>query len=133
MRYDPSYHRDHKLLKGNLEFDEYTYMVNCLNDTLKQFWPCNAVIYIGYILSPFTLGLSFMLPNLCIADAKDNFLRAIARQNRLKLNERGLQMRYVQGVCTSWIEIVVIKEAESANERAATGGTCNGSCYSEID
>jgi hypothetical protein len=74
-----------------------------------------------------------MLPNLCIADAKDNFLRAIARQNRLKLNERGLQMRYVQGVCTSWIEIVVIKEAESANERAATGGTCNGSCYSEID
>ena len=79
MRYDPSYHREHKLLRENLEFDEYTYMVNCLNDTLKQYWPCNCMIYTGYFLSPFTLGLSFMLPNLCIADAKDAFIKAIAR------------------------------------------------------
>jgi hypothetical protein len=76
-----------------------------------------------------------MLPNLCIADAKDAFLKAIARQNRLKLNEKGLQMRYVQGVCTSWIEIIAIKnvEVDSEIEKEVKGGGCSGSCYSEID
>jgi hypothetical protein len=70
-------------------------MINNLNETLKGFWPCNCVMYTGYILAPFTLGLSFMIPNLCISDAKEAFIKAIARTNRLKLSEKGLKMRYV--------------------------------------
>ena len=52
-------------------------------------------MYTGYILAPFTLGLSFMIPNLCISDAKEAFIKAIARTNRLKLSDKGLKMRYV--------------------------------------
>lgn len=60
---------------------------------------------LGYCLAIFTFGLSLMIPNLCIADAKQALIKAIARQNRLKLNEKGLQMIYSQGIMTSWLEI----------------------------
>ena len=61
-----------------------------VNDTLKAFWPCACTIWTGYLLSPFTLGLSFLLPNLCISDAKKNLIATIDRQNRLKFHEKGL-------------------------------------------
>ena len=64
-------------------------------------------MYTGYILAPFTFGISFLLPNLCVADAKNALIQAIARNNRLKLNDKGLEMRYVQAWGTSWIEIIV--------------------------
>ena len=83
------------MLAENLPFNEFTYMMGHLNDTLRAYWPCNCAIMTGYLLAPFSCGLSFYLPNLCIADAKANLIRSIARQNRLKLNERGLHMVYV--------------------------------------
>ena len=70
-------------------------MMGHLNATLRAYWPCPCTIWLGYLLAPFTLGFSFMLPNLCIADAKESLIKNIARQNRLKLNEKGLHMRYV--------------------------------------
>ena len=113
LKYSDAYFRDAVALKGRISFDEFTYMMGHLNDTLRAYWPCNCTIYFGYILAPFTLGLSFLLPNLCISDAKDALIRSIARQNRLKLTEKGLEMRYVQGYCTSWIEIRVIEKPQS--------------------
>lgn len=112
-KYSDAYVREHKIL-AQMTFEEFTYMLGHLNDTLKAYWPCNCTIYTGYILAPFTFGLSFMLPNLCIADAKDNLVKAIARQNRLKLNEKGLHMVFVQGWFTSWIELRKVTQPESA-------------------
>ena len=54
--------------------------------TLIQFWPCDLVIYIGYILAPFCFGLSLLLPNLCIADAKKGLMGTIERTNKTKLD-----------------------------------------------
>lgn len=53
-----------------------------------------------------------MIPNLCISDAKEAFIKAIARTNRLKLSEKGLKMRYVQAWFTSWIEITIELESD---------------------
>ena len=66
-----------------------------LNDTVNQYWPCAISIWLGYLLAPFTLGLSFLIPNICIKDAKVNLVAAIERQNRLKLKQKGLRMKYV--------------------------------------
>jgi len=64
---------------SHLTEDEFFYLINNINDTLRAYWPCAATIWIGYLLAPFTLGLSFLLPNLCIADAKVALIKVIER------------------------------------------------------
>ena len=63
-------HYDEKILGKYMNREEFEYLIGALNDTIAQYWPCSISIWIGYILSPITLGFSFMLPNLCIKDAK---------------------------------------------------------------
>ena len=87
-----------------------------INETLLRYWPCACTIWLGYLLAPFTLGLSFLLPNLCIKDAKGALLTAIARQNRIKLGDRGLTMSYRQGYLSSWLEIEIVKIKEETVE-----------------
>ena len=94
---------DEKRLGDYIKESEYAYLIGFLNDTIKSYWPCTASIWFGYILSPITLGLSFLIPNLCIKDAKVALISAIQRQNRIKLKEKGLIMKYVQGWSTSWL------------------------------
>ena len=87
-----------------------------VNTTLHTYWPCNCVIWFGYLLAPFTLGLSFLLPNLCVSDGKSGLISAIERQNRIKLREKGLVLTYVQGWSMSWLELSVIGVAKKDNE-----------------
>ena len=105
--YDSTY--DEARLKGNIDRSEYSYIIGLLNNTVHSYWPCAISIWLGYILAPFTLGLSFLIPNLCISDAKAELLKVIDRQNRVKLSDKGLKLRYVQGCSTSWLELSIIK------------------------
>ena len=89
--------------------DDYRYVIGGLNVTLIQFWPCDLVIYIGYILAPFCFGLSLLLPNLCIADAKKGLMGTIERTNKTKLDQKGLKLTYHQSCSTSWLELTVTK------------------------
>ena len=75
--YDNTYDKDR--LSDYLTEKEFSYMVNHLNETVNVYWPCAMSIWIGYLLAPFTLGLSFMIPNICIKDAKINLIAAIER------------------------------------------------------
>ena len=92
--------------------NEFSYLIGHLNDTVNQYWPCAISIWLGYLLAPFTLGLSFMIPNVCIKDAKVNLVAAIERQNRLKLKQKDLQIKYMQAWSTSWLEIRIIGEPQ---------------------
>ena len=85
-----------------------------LNRTLVTYWPCTFCIFFGYLFSPFTLGLSFLLPNLCISEAKTGLIASIERKNRLQLRDKGLLLRYVQGWSMSWLELSVIERNEPA-------------------
>ena len=107
MVYCTQYDEQNKVV-AHLKSDEFFYLINQFNDTLRAYWPCSFSIYAGYLLAPFTLGLSFMLPNLCIADAKEALIKAIERQNRVKLNDLGLKLTYIQGFSTSWLELTII-------------------------
>ena len=72
---------------------------------MKGFWPCTFVLVLGYLLALPTLGLSLFLPRLCIADGQDAMLRQIGRQNRIVLQDKGLEIRLVFGYSTSWLEV----------------------------
>jgi hypothetical protein len=109
MVYNPTYDQDNKVA-SQLTKDEFFYLVNNINDTLRAYWPCTATILIGYLLAPFTFGLSFLLPNLCISDAKTALIKVIERQNRIKLHDRCLHLSYVQGFSTAWLELSVRHE-----------------------
>ena len=58
----------------------------------------------------------FLLPNLCIKDAKEALVTAIARQNRIKLKDRGLNMSYRQAYLTSWLEIEIVDAEEHVKQ-----------------
>ena len=115
--YDTTF--DEARLGSFFEPREYEYLMRTINEALHRCWPCAFVLWAGYLLAPFTLGLSFFLPNLCIKDAKGALITAIARQNRIKLGDRGLKMSYRQGCLSSWLEIEIVKVKEETVEDAS--------------
>lgn len=99
MKYDGT------LLKGYLSNEEFVYMISTFNDTLFQFWPCYACQTFSYMCCPFSLGLSCLLMNPCIADAEKSLRGSIAYFNKQKLKDKGIIVRLVKKCSTSWIEI----------------------------
>ena len=70
---------DASILGKAMSEQEFKNLIKLLNAVMKTFWPCEWTIWFGYLLSPFTLGLSFLLPNLCISEAKHALIGAIER------------------------------------------------------
>ena len=70
---------DEARLKDYISLAEFTYVIELVNASIHSHWPCSLSIWIGYILAPFTLCLSFLIPNICIADAKTELKNVIAR------------------------------------------------------
>ena len=62
-----------------LSESEYKYLMAVINDTVNSYWPCGCSIWTGYVLAPFTLGMSLLIPNICIKDAKQNLIYAVER------------------------------------------------------
>ena len=105
--YDLDY--DERLLGPYISQKEFEYAIKDINAEIFKYWPCSFAIWIGYILAPFTLGFSFMLPNLCLKEVKKNLLNEVTRQNRIRLERRGIRLKYVAGHLTSWLELEIIK------------------------
>ena len=85
---------DENRLKDYITINDYAYVMHQINETIHRYWPCQFAIWFGYLLAPFTLGLSFMAPNLCIKDAKDGLKNCIEKNNRIRLKDKGLKMSY---------------------------------------
>ena len=111
---DKSY--DREALGDYISEDDYRYVITAVNLTIQQFWPCDFAYNLGYFLAMFSCGLSLMLPNLCIKDAKINLLQTIVRMNALKLEERGLVLRYRSGLFTSWLELEILNPVADIEE-----------------
>ena len=61
--------------------------------------------FVGYLLCPCTLGLSFMMPNQCIKDAESNLRNSLEYYNRHKFKNRSLRIKLMKRCSTSWIEL----------------------------
>ena len=73
---------NHELLKNYISKEDFKYMINCFNEILFQYWPCPLCFCIGYLFSPCTLGLSFLLPGVCINDAETNLRGSLEYFNK---------------------------------------------------
>ena len=60
---------DQKVFEDYLTKQEYTRIMESINDVLFNFFPCPMCLFCGYLLALPTLGLSFLMPNVCISDA----------------------------------------------------------------
>jgi hypothetical protein len=58
--------RDILSAKELMKFEAY---MDQLNHKTSQYWPCLFAYWCGYLCSPCTLGLSFLVPRLCVAEA----------------------------------------------------------------
>jgi Golgin subfamily A member 7/ERF4 family len=67
----PSYdeHFPHELqgIVGRKEFQE---SIEAVNDSLEGFWPCGLCQGLGFGCALCTLGLSCLLPGMCVQDAR---------------------------------------------------------------
>eukprot|EP00354_Favella_ehrenbergii_P007443 CAMPEP_0170469304 /NCGR_PEP_ID=MMETSP0123-20130129/12174_1 /TAXON_ID=182087 /ORGANISM="Favella ehrenbergii, Strain Fehren 1" /LENGTH=143 /DNA_ID=CAMNT_0010736119 /DNA_START=9 /DNA_END=440 /DNA_ORIENTATION=+ len=99
-------------LKGRVSEFEFTDMIEKLNDQLSSMFPCNLCWVLGYVLCPFSLGLSLLIPYQCIKDAEESLLHRINRNNRKLLLSRGVEMVLVKRRGTSWIELRIGEQTE---------------------
>ena len=99
-----------EILGAYISEKEYVMMITHLNNIISGIWPCSCIFYFGYLLAPFTFGLSFLLPNLCITDAQASLKNRIAVENRNMLLSKNLELVYVKGISTSWLEIRVLDD-----------------------
>ena len=91
-------------------------MMEKINDSLSSMFPCLFCWIIGYILCPFTFGLSLCIPFQCIKDAEETLRHRITRNNRNLLSNRGVSMVLIKRRCTSWIELKLNKESQDEKE-----------------
>ena len=64
-----------------------------------------------------TLGLSFLMPNICVRDAKTEVLKQIEKANRKKLQEKGLELVLrLDKTCTSWLEFRKLRDADTPKD-----------------
>ena len=102
MEYDETAY-DGKILGKNLVKKDFARIVNQINDTLFNFFPCPLCQCFGYCCCPCTLGLSFCLPLVCVRDAESHARDFITRVNADALIHRKVEILLVKGCATSWV------------------------------
>jgi len=65
---------------------EFKHILDTLNDILFASWPCTLCQLIGYCLSPCTVGLSFLMPNIDVKHAREMAERFIGEVNEKVLH-----------------------------------------------
>ena len=88
--------------KEMLKFEAY---MEQLNIKISQYWPCLFAFWCGYLCSPCTLGMSFLVPRLCVAEAEEVLRREIRKINQDILGPVKLEMRLEKGCCDSHLLI----------------------------
>ena len=100
--YDTTYPEE---LRDYISEREYSYMINKIIDELTMMWPCCFCFTFGYMFCLCTMGLSLLLPNCCISEAKIRLQDSIKEANEAILKNKNLQLSYHQKCSTSWLQI----------------------------
>lgn len=110
--YDSSYPPQLEPFIGEVAFK------NCMaeiNNVVQNYWPCTCARFCGYWCCPFTLGLSFLVPFLCISDAESALQRQLDHFNRTEFKEKGLRFKLVKQCSTSWLELMIETSRKTDN------------------
>ena len=80
-----------------------------LNIKTNQYWPCLFAFWCGHLCSPCTLGLSLLIPNLCVSESENVLRREIKKINQDILGPVKLEMRLEKSCCDSCLIIEEIQ------------------------
>jgi hypothetical protein len=96
-------------LEMYLSHDEFTEAITMLNDALQMRWPCCLCTSYGILCCPFTLGLSYFFPALCIREAESELREKIGWINRECIRERS-RVRWSLGknLFASWVRVILV-------------------------
>lgn len=117
-----SYSMEYPLqLKGIVDREEFYDIISRLNDTIRNFWPCNLCYLFGYGCSVCTCGLSVLCPSYCMSYSEQyavDLLRNITL--KAKFYERKISFTIQKSLCNSYVEIkfpshLLEKEEEKNN------------------
>lgn len=80
--------------------------MNRINQISHEYFPCNFCYYFGYFSSFFTIGLSFLCPNICISQAESVLIEEldIFNKNPIYCN-KNVKWKYVKKCCYTYIEL----------------------------
>lgn len=80
---------------------ESTFVYDVAMLFLCKFWICILIMQFWYLHN--NTGLSLCVPNICVKEAKEQFLKEIATMNSTRLNPKGLNLSYKSECSTSWV------------------------------
>lgn len=85
---------------------EFADIMDRLNDTIIDYWPCNPCYYFGYVCCICTFGLSVLIPNYC-ASYSELYATAFLRNVSLKAKyfDKKISFTLVKRLCNSYVEI----------------------------
>lgn len=85
---------------------EFTDIMDRLNDTIIDYWPCNPCYYFGYACCLCTLGLSVLIPNYC-ASYSELYATAFLKNVSLKAKyfDKKISFTLIKRLCNSYVEI----------------------------
>ena len=107
-------------LSSYLHQEEFENTIHEINVLVEYYWPCKASIIVGIIASVLTLGLSLLLPLICLKEAEYNLKEYLSELN-IKWLKRKLEIRFVKGWIISWLEINIINDLEKFEDSALNG------------
>ena len=89
---------------------DFTNIIESINDALFSYFPCPMCLFCGYLLCIPTLGLSLLMPNVCIKEANTEVEKQIEKANKKKLNTIGLELVLRKQCSTSWLEFRKLRD-----------------------
>ena len=101
--YDGTYPKE---LEGYISEPDFRVIMDRLNLLTDTYWACDPSYYSGLILSPVTLGLSFLIPFYQIHTDMVVFLEDLKRITNLPMmREKSITFTYRRTCFNSYIEI----------------------------
>lgn len=93
-------------LHGIISQDEFIDIISRLNDTIRNYWPCNLCYFFGYGCSICTCGASLLCPQFCMSHS-EQYANEMLKNVSLKSKywERKITFKIVKGFCSSYVEI----------------------------
>ena len=95
------------ILATYISENDFTFLIDKINDLLLNNWPCCTCFFCGYICCLPTLGCSFIFSYTIINDAQKKLCDELYRLNEEKLHSKDLHISYKSECSTSWVRIFI--------------------------
>ena len=90
---------------GSLGRGQFIDAIEFFNEEVGSMFPCPLCFCYGYCCCLCTLGLSFVLPYVCMNDAKERARETLNKLNRDIFHKHGLRIELEYGCSTSWLAV----------------------------